>query len=858
MKRYILFLLTALFILSCSNMTKSDYPAENEILLTWEFLGNSDTEWKYNAVFTLENQSNDTLGNSGWALYFSQMGRGVVRESVTGPVQIEHVNGDLVRILPTADFLLAPGEKIEISYNKPGRLLKENEAPLGPYMVYSDANEKEIAAVAIEQYRIKPVTSLDMVFPGQSDIPLPDAGWVFEQNRDQALLPVSDLERIIPTPEKVKYFQGKVTLGEGWMIHHDEGLNTEAEYLAEMLEQVRGAAPAVMQSSTGGPHIIRLIADPDKIEGEEAYELVVNPEDGIIISGGGSAGVFYGVQSLLALAPVEAWQNPQEELEFESVEIFDQPAFGYRGMHLDISRNYLEPAAIKKLVQVMAFYKMNTLHLHLTDDEGWRLEIPSLPELTEVGAFRGHTLDNSEHLYPNFGSGPSTDPGSGYGSGFLSREAFIELLKFADDHHMEIIPEVNFPGHARAAIYAMENRYRRLMEEGKEEEALEYRLIDTEDQSRYNSAQNFDDNVICVCQEAPYRFYETVVDEIIAMYEEAGLKLRVFHAGGDEVPHGSWTGSPVCEEFLRNHPEIGGAENLQPYFEGRLFEILEERNLVMGGWEEVAMKKNKEGIWIPNPEFVGKDMLPYVWNNMDENLDLGNRLANAGYSIILCNATNLYFDFGYNHHPQEPGHYWGGLVNTRRAFEMVPFDVFRSTLYDRYWEPIDTETAFEGMESLDPSAYKNIVGIQGELWSEFIKGGEMLEYFYMPKILGLVERAWAGQAFWGEIENREQQIAAMGKAWNAFANVVGQREMPRLDYLFGGFNYRLPPPGVMINEGLLHVNIDFPGLTIRYTTDGTEPGTDAPVYTGPVEVSGPVRVRSFDTRGRGSRISLVE
>jgi hexosaminidase len=257
-----------------------------------------------------------------------------------------------------------------------------------------------------------------------------------------------------------------------------------------------------------------------------------------------------------------------------------------------------------------------------------------------------------------------------------------------------------------------------------------------------------------------------VVDDIMDMYEDAGLTMRVMHAGGDEVPAGSWTKSPVCEGFLEEHPEISGTDNLQAYCEARLYDILVERNLVMAGWEEIAMKKNEKGVWVPNPEFLDKQMLPYVWNNLESNLDLGNRLANAGFPVILCNASNLYFDFGYNHHPAEPGHYWGGLVNTRRVYEFVPLDFFKSSTRDRYWEPVDTEKAFRGQEKLKPDAYELIVGLQGQLWSEFIKGGDMLEYFYMPKLIALAERAWQGQPEWGFIENEEQRNVLLNKAWN--------------------------------------------------------------------------------------------
>ncbi len=511
-----------------------------------------------------------------------------------------------------------------------------------------------------------------------------------------------------------------------------------------------------------------------------------------------------------------------------------------------------------KLIDVMGFYKMNRLHLSLTNDEGWRIEIPSLPELTEIGGYRGYTADSKDHLIPAYGSGPGSDPEKGMGSGFLTREQFINILKYARLRHIEVIPEINFPGHARAAIYAMETRYDRLMKEGKMEEAEKFRLIDPEDQSVYNSAQNFNDNVVCVCKEAPFLFYETVVETIAGMYEEAGLELKLVHTGGDEVPAGSWTGSPLCKAFLESNPEIGTAGDLQVYFEKRLLEILSQRGLMMAGWEEIALRKDARGKWVPNTDFAGKGMLPYVWNSLGESLDLGNRVANAGYPVILCNVGNFYMDLAYTHHPAEPGLYWGGFVNTRRAYEFIPFNVFYSTLTDQYRRPFGPEEDFKEMESLKSGARGNIVGLQGQLWSETLRGSEMLEYYYLPKMLGLAERAWVGQPAWGEIGDRTQRVAAINDAWNEFANRIGQREMSRLDYIFGGYNYRLSPPGGEIREGMLHANIDFPGLTIRYSTDGSKPQMDSPLYTGPLKVSGTVSLRSFDTRGRGSRVSVID
>jgi len=858
MKRSLIFLIVPIFVLSCKQMNQSATSIESDITLTWSFQGNNSGGRSYSAVFVLENQSESALSDSGWTLYYNQQGRGVVNESVTGNVSIEHINGDLLKITPLEGFKLEPGASVEIAYRKRGSMLLESEAPLHPYMVYADPEKTSSGKVATIDYKVLAFPSLDKFYTAEMGIELPDAAWVYELNLKNALLKPGETGRVLPSPMKEIYSGESVSLNKDVQIYYQVGLDMEASYLSDMMNKVSGSAPELQEGTAGGPGMITLLIDKEKISGPEAYELVVSKEKGIVLIGSDPAGVFYGIQTFLSLLPVEAWASPDPGLEVKAVSIADRPAFNYRGFHLDIARNFIEPQDIKKLIKVMAYYKLNKLHLHMTDDEGWRLEIPSLPELTEVGAFRGHTLDERDHLIPAYGSGPDPSPDGNHGSGYISRETFIELLQFASAHHVEVIPEINFPGHARAAINAMETRFDRLMKEGKQEEAEMYRLIDPNDESRYNSAQNFDDNVVCVCIEGPYRLFETVVDEVIDMYKEAGLTLKVLHTGGDEVPSGVWKGSPICQSYLKEHPEIGSVENLQAYFGSRLFEILDKNGLVMAGWEEIVMKKDDEGIWIPNPDFVGKEMLPYVWNSIYENLDLGNRLANAGFPVILCNVNNFYFDLAYTHHPAERGLYWGGFVKTRSSFDFIPFDVFKSTLADKWGNPYDPETDFTGMERLNLDAHKRIVGLQAELWSETVKGGTMAEYYYLPKLIGFAERAWVGQASWGTIGDQEKRVAAMDMDWNRFANIVGQREMPRLDYLHEGFSYRLPPPGAVIKEGKLHANIDFPGLIIRYTTDGSEPGTDSPVYSAPVEVSGKVLLKSFDTRGRGSRVTVLE
>ncbi|MEA3462921.1 MAG: family 20 glycosylhydrolase [Bacteroidota bacterium] len=857
MKRSLFLLLIPVFALSCNQMKQSDTTKESKLSLTWSFRGNNAEVGYHSAAFVLENRGESALSDREWTLYYNQLGLGVLDESVTGNVLIEHINGNLLKITPLDGFSLEPGTSVEIAYRKPGSLILESEAPLHPFMVYDNPEDGTSVAHAIADYSVLPFPSLEKVYPAATGIELPDAAWVYGKNLSNSLLNPGELGQLVPSPVKEAYTGETIVLKKDVLIHYHEGLDTEADYLSEMLRQLTGSAHKMNEGSEKGPGMITLLID-EMLSHPESYQLLATNEDGIVVVGADKAGVFYGIQTLLSQFPPEVWANPTPRPELKTVYISDRPAFTYRGFMLDIARNFIEPDDIKKLIRVMAYYKLNKLHLHMTDDEGWRLEIPSLPELTELGSQRGHTLDEKDHLIPAYGSGPDPNAEGNHGSGYLSREAFIDLLKFADAHHIELIPEINMPGHARAAIYAMEARYDRLMKEGKQEEAEMYRLIDPNDESRYNSAQNFDDNVICVCSEGPYRFFETVIDEVTAMYEEAGLTLNTLHTGGDEVPRGVWEGSPICQTFMKEHPEFENFENLQAYFGSRVFEILEKKNLLMAGWEEIVMKKNEEGRWVPNPDFLGKDILPYVWNSIYENLDLGNRLANAGFPVILCNVNNFYFDLAYTHHPAERGLYWGGFVNTRSAFDFAPFDVFKSTLADKWGNPYELQKDFKGMTRLSVNAYNRIIGLQAELWSETVKGGTMAEYYYLPKLIGFAERAWAGQASWGRISDREKRVAAMDKEWNRFANIVGQREMPRLDYLHGGYNYRLPPPGAVIKEGKLYANIDFPGLSIRYTIDGTEPDLDSPVYLEPVEVTGVVKICAFDTRGRSSRVSVAE
>jgi hexosaminidase len=439
------------------------------------------------------------------------------------------------------------------------------------------------------------------------------------------------------------------------------------------------------------------------------------------------------------------------------------------------------------------------------------------------------------------------------GSGYFTRDDFKEILRYAHQRHIEVVPEICFPSHARAAIKSMEARYHKFMQQGDEKAASEFRLIDPDDRSVYLSAQLYKDNIVCVALESTYHFYETVVKDLIAMYQEAGIQLTRFHTGGDEVPRGAWAKSPLCLRLLEDHPEIKSPRNLQGYFFNRALEMLAPYDLIIGGWEEVVLNKDTDDNISINPAFVGRNVIPYVWDNTGDNLDLGYRIANAGYPVVLCNVTNLYFDLSYNTDPVEPGLYWGGFQDAKDPFVLMPFDVFKSAVYDEFGNVAEKEEDFSHKERLRPENRMNIIGLQAQLWSETLKRPDMMEYYILPKLFAFAERSWAAAPKWETDPEPKSRTRKIDADWNEFANRIGQRELPRLDYLFGGFNYRIPLPGARIENGMLLANIAYPGFTIRYTTDGTEPASYSRIYNGPVEVTGTVMLRAFSSSGRPGR-----
>lgn len=850
----VFFILIMLTLHSCSSQK---WPGSRDISITWEVLSNTYSEQaKVKAEFVIENNSQIALDDQNWELYFNKSPRFLLSVDEASHARVEQISGDWYRVYPVEGFSLAPGERVSIVYENRYWWIKETDAPKGLYFVFTDDQQEE-TIVEVDNFRIIPFEREEQLTRHQRDRePVPSPDILFAQNQKMAKLQAEELIPVIPSPYFYIREDSSIPFNSDYAIVYEEELAFEARYLQEQLKEMYHLDVELRKGTSGHENTIVLSLGDIVVNNKdtEVYTLEINTGNPIAITGADAAGIFYGVQSFLALFDPQLALHPSEEILLPVVRIEDAPRFGYRGVHVDVSRNFHSVASLKKTMDILAFYKINTLHLHLTDDEGWRLEIPGLPELTEVGGQRGHTSKEAAALHPSYGSGPVAYAEGSHGSGYYTSDEFIELLQYARQRHITVVPEINMPGHARAAIKAMEARYRYYMERGDEAAAEEFRLIDPEETSEYLSAQLFTDNVVNVARESTYRFFETVLDEVIDMYRAADAPLEIIHVGGDEVPSGAWTASPMIDEKMATLPHINRPANMHAYFTQRTLEIIRARGLKMAGWEEVALEEAPDGGHIPNTRFADGNVIPYVWNNLWGAQDLAYRLANRGFPVVLSHVTAFYFDLAYSKDPVEPGLYWAGFVNTRNAWFYSPYNVFQTTIKDNMGNSVDPETEYRGMERLTPAARENIMGVQAQMWSETIIGPERLEYYLLPKLAGFAESAWAAPRSWETTDGPVRSMEEVEQQWNQFANTLGQRELPRLSNLFGGFSYRIPPPGGIIENEKLLANVEFPGLMVRYTLDGSEPDENASLYTEPVPVAGEtIKLKAFDATGKSSR-----
>ncbi|WP_229429288.1 family 20 glycosylhydrolase [Massilia sp. ST3] len=783
------------------------------------------------ARFILTNGDDQPLPASGWSLYFTGIDRMPAGAQSAGLV-LEQVAGGLFRLRPGPDFKgLAPGQALEFAYRHNDAVFMPSRSPSGPYLVYDAAPDAgvplryEVAPLAEPPQRGKTGSPHSAVSPE-------DTYW---RNARADLLPASSVPPVLPTPLQLDPGQGRLALAGRPQVKASAALSNEAAL-------ARSLFPATLPAS-GGPSLRLSVGPVDGQASPEAYRLTISAAHGIDIVGNSAAGVAHGLQTLRDLMPLPGATAP----DLPELSIVDAPRFGYRGFMLDVARNFHNKQTVFKWLDLMARFKLNTFHFHLTDDEGWRIEIAGLPELTAIGAVRGHSAKPGVRLQPAYGSGP--DPRDASGSGHYTRADYKEILRYAQARHITVIPEIEMPGHARAAVQAMEARYHRLTRAGSRD-AARYLLNDADDRSEYTSAQYFKDNVINPGLESSYTFIDHVVREMAALHREAGVPLKTIHMGGDELANGAWEKSPASHAMMRKHG-LETSADLWDYFYERVDAIVRKHGMLTSGWEELAARKTTlDGApkLIPNPRFTRKGFTAYVWNNTAGAEDLAYRLANAGYDIVLTPVTRAYFDMAHNANPEEHGVNWGAYVELDTVYDFVPFDIMRDA----------PEAARMGKDRLTDYGKRRVRGIQANLFSESVRDPARIDYLVMPRLAALAERAWAADPGWATALDAAKATALHRSAWSGFVNALGQRVLPRLDLEGPGMAYRIAPPGLILDKGRVLANHVLPGMMLRYTSDGTDPTPASNLVTGPIAERGTIRVAAFDRRGRRGAVAAIE
>ena len=489
----------------------------------------------------------------------------------------------------------------------------------------------------------------------------------------------------------------------------------------------------------------------DLVEGKQPgwYRITINGE--IAIEAADEDGLYYAAVTLNNLRS-NAGHNPVPNAVVE-----DWPDLPYRGIMLDVSRNFTTKENLLKLIDLLDHYKVNRLHLHFGDDEGWRVEMDGLPELTSYGAYRGiptlnedGTISEPDALMYTYCVTPDRYDTKTSGNGFYTKADYIEILKYADAHHMLVVPEFDIPGHSRAAVKSMEYRFHKTGD-------ATYRLFDPMDTSKYNSAQDYCDNVIDVSLPSTYAFIEKVFDNLIALHAEAGVPLEAVHIGGDEVPEGSWEGSPSCQALMKANG-VTDIDWLKDYFTNRVLDIAEARGVKIAGWQEVAQhlepatyERVKRNLAFTNFWAVsrGRDVIGY-------------NFANDGIPVVLSNSS------------------WAGFIDERRSFSFLPYDLYKSVRWDDKGRQTELAMASVDKPALTAAGKPYILGVQGQLWSETLRCFDHVTYYLFPKALGLFERGWNAAPAWAETTQPDAQPddPAFVADFDRFFTTIVEREYP--------------------------------------------------------------------------------
>lgn len=628
---------------------------------------------------------------------------------------------------------------------------------------------------------------------------------------------------ILPTPATLRRLPGEAIDLRGGVRLALAGIDRAS--IRPALDRIVAAGVGGLDS---GPELRIEIAPGLAAESYSVSAARAGEQPALRIRAADLAGAGHALRSL-------AQQIAYEEGRLRPLEIEDSPRLPFRGLHVDVARNFHSKAELLLLIEAMADYKLNRLHLHLADDEGWRLEIKALPELAEVGGFRCHDLQETRCLLPQLGAGPY---GRGPVNGYFTQSDYLELLAAAKARGIKVIPSFDMPGHSRAAIRAMEARYRRLQAAGDQEGAERYRLVEPGDTTRYRSIQHYDDNTLNVCIDSTYRFLDVVLGELAALHAAAGVPLETYHIGADETA-GAWTDSPACKVLMASTGRK--AKDLGPLFIEKVAAGLAAKGIEVAGWSD--------GLGHTDPARMPKRVQSNIWGSLfGGGVAEAHTHANYGWRTIISVPNVTYLDSPYAPDPMERGYDWPSRdSDTFKAFAFMPENLPANA-------SVMTDLAARGARIADPTPLKpgrRFDGLQAQVWSETIRSDDQVEYMLFPRLIALAERAWhkggwepayrPGAAY--AYGDGKVDRAALLQDWRGFAARIGVHQA-FLDA--AGIDYRLAPPGAKIEGGRLLANAEFPGTAIEYR-EGAGPWRP---YAGPVGVSGPVELRTRTPDGR--------
>ncbi|MBK4714470.1 MULTISPECIES: beta-N-acetylhexosaminidase [Tenebrionibacter/Tenebrionicola group] len=808
----------------------------------------------------------EAITSKDWTIWFPSIR--MILKTDSDQFKITHIVGDLHKLEPTDKFTGFPTNgTVDIPIvNEYWQIFMSDAIPRW-YVTSGEAKPKVIASTDTEDLEqfVTPIGEQWKRTPEDNNI-LMTARTRFEKNSDVKRLNASALRgQILPTPKAVTVHAQDVDLSKG--------VKLELASLDKATINAVQARFARLGVKTGAGYPVRSEVKTEAFSGNDAvsgaYTLSIG-EQGAVITGYDAAGVFYGLQSIMSLIPAEG------DKKIAALDVKDAPRFAYRGMFIDVARNLHTKSAILRAIDQIAALKMNKFHFHLSDDEGWRIEIPGLPELTEVGGKRCHDLTEKSCLLPQLGSGPDANTN---GSGWFTRADYIDIVKYAAARHVQVIPEIDMPAHARAAVISMEARYDRLMKEGKEKEANQYRLLDPTDTSNTTGVQYYDrTGYLNPCMGSSRNFVDKVIGEIQSMHKEAGQPLKTWHFGGDEAKNiylgagytdknnpqegkgridiskqdKPWAKSRICQTMLKEG-KVADLEHLPGWFALQVSKIVNAHGIdKMMAWQD-GLKGVKDA-----SEFATKRVGVNFWDTLYwGGADSVNDWANKGYEVTVSNPDYLYLDFPQEVDPREPGFYWGTrFSDERKIFAFAPNNMPQNaeTSVDR-----DGNAFTSGSDKNWPGAY----GISAQVWSEVVRTDDQLEYRLFPRLFSVAERAWhragweldykTGREFKGG-ETHFVDKAALANDWERFANLLGQRELAKIN---PDIAWRLSVPGARIVSGTLEANIALPGLGIQYSTDGGKTWQRYDDSARP-QVSDAVLIRSVSPDGkRFSRVTPV-